>query len=509
MNKKAAVIVGYYTNGKSKRSLARELGLNFRTVKKYIDEHEVLQQSGTNILSAPQYREITSRPKKRLTVEVVEDIADCLNRNKENRQKGRSKQLMNKHDIYEYLQQKGHLIGYTTVCNYVRKQEQSNHQKIYLKQSYQAGENIEFDWGEVRLELGGQERRLQMAVFTNKYSNYRWAYLFYRQDMQSFLESHNLFLYHIGGVPKEIVYDNMRVAVKKYSYNPKEKIATDELLKLSAYYQFQYRFCNAYSGNEKGNVERSVEYIRRKSFSLSTKFDDLEKANLHLEQQLILLNNKPPKAQKEVAEVLLKEELNYMRSVPVTAYQTAILKKLAINKYHCVYLDSNHYSIPEKLKRKYVTLKIETSRFHVLDDKEQIIVTKMRHHTKNQWYIDIYDYLNTFSKKPGALAHSSALQQVQTGFKTLYHQFFKGNEKEYIQVLQWMRTEKISIKELEEKIEFYQQKAPQSKIDYALLQMLYSAETPSAVTSKEDEIEQYSERLLLAHSQMNTSSLQN
>ena len=34
------------------------------------------------------------------------------------------------------------------------------------------------------------------------------------------------------------------------------------------YYQFGFRFCNVRKGNEKGHVERSVEYIRRKAFAL-------------------------------------------------------------------------------------------------------------------------------------------------------------------------------------------------------------------------------------------------
>ena len=48
------------------------------------------------------------------------------------------------------------------------------------------------------------------------------------------------------------------------------------LLKLSLYYKFNFRFCNAYSGNEKGHVERSVEIIRRKAFSKNTSFTSLE-----------------------------------------------------------------------------------------------------------------------------------------------------------------------------------------------------------------------------------------
>ena len=53
------------------------------------------------------------------------------------------------------------------------------------------------------------------------------------------------------------------------------KEPTQALLDLRAHYLFSHRFCNARKGNEKGHVERSVEYIRRKAFALKGDFTDL------------------------------------------------------------------------------------------------------------------------------------------------------------------------------------------------------------------------------------------
>jgi len=80
--------------------------------------------------------------------------------------------------------------------------------------------------------------------------------------MESFLDAHVKFFNKVGGVYKTIVYDNMKVAVAKF-VSRTEKEPTEDLLKLSMYYRFKYRFCNAKRGNEKGHVEKSVEYIRR------------------------------------------------------------------------------------------------------------------------------------------------------------------------------------------------------------------------------------------------------
>lgn len=176
--------------------------------------------------------------------------------------------------IYEYHIEKEHQIGYTTVCNYVRSARNKG-KELFIRQQPPPGHEIEFDCGEVKLTLNGVEKRLMMAVFTCCYNNYRWSELFYRQDMTSILGSHVHFFAHLGFVPQTMIYDNMKVTVAKCSYRSQEKQATGELLKRSAYYQFGYRFCNVRKGNEKGHVERSVEYVRHKSFCKQDAFESL------------------------------------------------------------------------------------------------------------------------------------------------------------------------------------------------------------------------------------------
>lgn len=78
----------------------------------------------------------------------------------------------------------------------------------------------------------GVLREYQMAVFTTAYSNFRWAKLFTKQNTQCFLEAHSDFFEYTNGSFAEVVYDNMRLAVKKF-VGRNEKEPTDELLKLS------------------------------------------------------------------------------------------------------------------------------------------------------------------------------------------------------------------------------------------------------------------------------------
>lgn len=71
-----------------------------------------------------------------------------------------------------------------------------------------------------------------------------------------------------------MVYDNMRVAVIK-KFAGEEKKNSQTLLRMSNFYRYHYRFCNARAGWEKGHVERSVEYVRRKDFSINKHYTSL------------------------------------------------------------------------------------------------------------------------------------------------------------------------------------------------------------------------------------------
>src|SRR5690606_10576266 len=232
-------------------------------------------------------------------------------------------------------------IGYSSVCNFIRNHNQSQ-AEVFVRQDPQPGQAVEFDWGMVKVRIGGKMKTLCMATFTLAYSNYRWAYLFYRQDMSSFLLSHVLFFKHLGYVPGQVVYDNMRTAVRKFTLKNTDKTPTDELLKLSAYYLFEYRFCNAGKGNEKGHVERSVEFIRRKAFCHFDDFESMEHANTHLTNKNHQLNQGSVRGRSSSIAEQADTEKQHMRRAPAKGYDVGEMRELKIDKYHCICVDNNH-----------------------------------------------------------------------------------------------------------------------------------------------------------------------
>lgn len=261
LKQKQNIILMHYREGKSQREIQRITGVERKTIRKYIKKYEehrkelelkgVLVESGElmeAIVEAPKYT-VGARPKRKLTEEIERKIQEHLDENEEKRRKGRHKQLKKPMDIFEALDAEDVDISYSTVLRVVRTLEQKS-KEAFIKEIYTPGDICEFDWGEVKITIGGKPQILQMAVFTSAYGNYRFAYLFTKQTTECYQEAHARFFEHIGGVYQTMVYDNMKVAVKRFVGTEKEP--TEGLLQLSLYYGFKYRFCNIRRGNEKG-----------------------------------------------------------------------------------------------------------------------------------------------------------------------------------------------------------------------------------------------------------------
>ena len=428
-----------------------------KTVRKYLSEHATFRKALweadegeaerlVDLLSeAPKYRS-SGRAKRRLTEEIGRKIEAYLEENRRKRSAGVHKQVMKKIDIHESLLKAGYQIGYTTVCNYIRGIEQSV-REAYIRQFYEPGRTCEFDWGEVKLVIGGEERTLQLAVFTAAMSNYRWARLFDRQDTASFQQAHAEFFAYIQGVYYEMVYDNTRVVIRRF-VGRREKEPTEGLLRLSMYYRFGFRFCNVMRGNEKGHVERSVEYIRRKAFGLRDEFDSRAQANAHLLATCVDLNGREQAGKGKSAEEMLTEERSWLGVCPPVAFECGEWKSLRVDNYSTINLSNNFYSVPEDLVGRVVDVKAYPDRLTAYYEKQERCRHERRY-TLFGWYIKLEHYLVTLERKPGALAGSLALRQADERLRRIYEAHFKDRPKEFIELLHYRRDNDVCLDKLE------------------------------------------------------------
>jgi len=390
-----------------------------------------------DIIETPGY-DVRSRKKVKLTREILTRIQFYLQENEQKKKEGKGKQQKKKIDIYEALQEEGFAIGYTTICNTIRNIQQES-REAYIRQEYTPGEVCEFDWGEVKLTIAGKSRICQMAVFSSTWGDYRWGELYANQKTESFLDSHVSFFSEIGGFYREMVYDNARVMVAKF-VGHSEKEPTEALLKLSLYYGFRFRFTNTYQAHEKGHVERSVEYLRRKIFSKCDTFASLTEARAYFQRELSRLNAKCRKDKQSASEMLAKEK-DALLSLP-PRYDTARITEARVGRYATVSVEANHYSVPDHLVGEFVLVKIYPDQILCYHQEEKIASHK-RCESRDHWQLDINHYLKTLKLKPGALGRSSAFCQLKPKLKAIYHKYYQGQERQYLDLLELIATHSL------------------------------------------------------------------
>ena len=504
MHEKQEIILRYYRNGDSKREISRKLCLHRSTVTRYINNYHNkssnskvldLEELAEELSKKPCY-DSSTRAKRKMRPFIIEDIKSLLRKNKERRASGQHKQQYKRVDIYEVLLNHGYHIGYSSVCNMVNELEEKS-KEAFIRQVYAPGVSCEFDWGEIKINTSNGIESFQMAVFTSCYSNYRYACLFKKQDTSSFQQAHVNLFEKIGGVFKELIYDNMKVAVKKF-VGPNDKEATSGLLKLSMYYNFSFRFCNARKGNEKGHVEKSVEYIRRKAFAFKDDFASLSEANIYLENVCDILNKKPKKEyfNKTFTEMFEKERPYLYPTKP--AFECSEVLSAKVDKYSTISYKTSHYSVPDNLVGKMITIRAFPSKI-LLSYNDKKLCTHQRLTGLFDWSIKIEHYVRTLKQKPGALVSSVAFKQSAIELKEIYNNYFKMREKEFIELLDYFYKKDISIKKLKSLILYLK---PIKEYDITLDKIKVLFEREAIVSVDKDSINIENEIDLICNKQL-------
>lgn len=419
----------------SNREVSRRTGINRKTIAKvwnaYCEDMKELENCNSQeerrsiqekIISTPIY-DASNRKRKKYTEEMDAFIDELLKQEEEKavRLGKHHKQKITNVMIHQELRKQGFDIGITTVSMVV-KGKRDKLKETFIRQSYELGQRLEFDFGEVTLIINHMARKYHLAVLSSPAANYRMAYLYDNQGKQVFQDAHVQFFEEVQGVYKEIVYDNMRNVVSKF-IGRNEKVLNEDLVKMSIYYGFEINTTNCFKGNEKGHVEGSVKHIRRQAFTIHYEFESIEEARVHLRLCLDQMNQ-DSRIEEEKEHLLAKK----------AKLEIGEFMRLKVNKYAVIRIENNFYSVPEELNGKEVSVKNYIADIEVYYQHKLVC----KHKKLNgflEYKIDIFHYLKTFKTKPNALRNSQALVNNEE-LKELYEKHYKKKEKLFIELIE-------------------------------------------------------------------------
>ena len=166
-------------------------------------------------------------------------------------------------------------------------------------------------------------------------------------------------------------YDNLRAAVldrrgAAVQFHPR-------LLELAGHYHFAPRPCTPGRGNEKGKVERQIQYLRH-AFFAARPFRDLDDLNAQFRRwrdQVAHRRRHPEMADRTVADAWTEEQPRLL-PLPAHPFETDLVRAVRSGKTPYVRFDRNLYSIPHTHVRKPLTLLASDTLIRILDQQVEL-----------------------------------------------------------------------------------------------------------------------------------------
>ncbi|MHB1812545.1 MAG: IS21 family transposase [Thermoplasmataceae archaeon] len=311
--------------GMSIREIARRTGISRKTVRKYIamDKPGRYSRKGRQSVIAPY-------------INYAKERIDRYN--------------LSAFRIYEELKEKGYPGSYTTVKRICRELRKDRRIQAVYRYETEPGKQSQVDFGEFgHIEIDGKHRKLYAFSMILGYSRYRYVEFTTDIGTENLIKMHlNAFRY-TGGIPSEILYDNMKQVVLDRKVKASESTFNRDFMRFSEYYGFNVRLCYPYRPQTKGKIERTIGFLRGNFFNGRT-FQSVGDMNSQCSAWLKTVNgNVHATTGKIPADMLKDETLAAVDSVPEFIYSITSTRKVSRECYAAY--RGNRYSVPWRYAR--------------------------------------------------------------------------------------------------------------------------------------------------------------
>lgn len=426
----------YYNDGKSQRQIARELGVNRRTVQKMLSH------------SAPPGYERTQPPKEpklNLHKAWIDEILESDKR-VHRKQKHTAKRL------YDRLKEERAFTGsYTIVRTYIAKKRLKS-REMFVPLSHTPG-MAQVDFGQAQVKIKGQTCTAHFLVMQLPFSDAVFAKAYPAENTEAFVDGHQSAFSFFNGVPKRILYDNTTIAVKKILKDG-VRTQTPGFIGLRSHFLFEEAFAAVARGNEKGGVENLVGFIRRNYMVPLPDFGSFEALNDHLQsackkrQLTVVRGNQETIGERMTQEVFLP--------LPDAPYEGCRVQSGKITSQGLVRFQNNDYSVPTTIGQQKVWIKGFVDRV-VIAYEDKIIAQHPRCYGQEEVVFNPLHYLKLLEQKTGAFVQAAPLKGwmlpavFQKVHDILYRKDGTEGRRHYIRILGFL--ENFSEVELQQALE--------------------------------------------------------
>jgi len=371
----------YYQEGLSQRQIARDVGCSRNTVKKYLDQAEPKYQRKKG-RSAP----IRSKAERKIH-QILEEWES----------KTTEKQRVTGSRLHEELKTRDVEVGITTVRE-IWAEIQRKRAEVFIPLVHRPGDEAQVDFFEVTVFEKGVRRKAWMFLLRLMYSKWDFTWLYDSCDQLAFLDGHVRAFEALGAVPKRVIYDNLKPAVKKIVLGG--RVLTDAMERLSRHYVFEPCFARIGRGNDKGGVEARGKGIRYQNLTPIPEGGSLDEIAGAL---LDRIRARFETAKSEDGELLtdsFKAEKPLLVPHPGEQFMVAETRLLSVSKSSTVKIKGVRYSLPSRWARLNVTAYVGLTTVEFSRGDLRLIRPRGKRGTPCIFYTD---YLRDLARKPQAV----------------------------------------------------------------------------------------------------------
>jgi transposase len=339
------MIMELHRQGLKVAAIARQLGLDRKTVRKYIARG----------LEPPAYGPRPPRPS------AVSAFVPYL------RARLAAYPGLTAVRLWRELRERGFDGGYTAVKRAVRDIRPPVPTVFEQRFETPPGEQAQVDLARFEVVFTDEpttKRIVWLFSMVLGHSRFLFARFVARQDLQTVLRCHIGAFEAFGGATREILYDRMKTAVIGEDAD-RRVVYNGALVDLARHYGFQPRACRPYRAKTKGKVERPFRYIRE-DFFLGRSFRNLGDLNAQLRHWLdTVANARVHATTRRVVSEAFAEERAALKPLPLAPYRAVLKLERRVTHEGTVSVAGNCYSIPDTARRRVVDV-------HVLADEIQV-----------------------------------------------------------------------------------------------------------------------------------------
>lgn len=390
------------------RRIAREIGVSRNTVRTVLRGGWDGEYTMAELRSRPVADGIESQVRGYLEAELVNDTHP-----KQRLTAARIEQLLRDEHGYD-----GSGVTVRRVVARLRPELGDPLTRAMVPLEYEPGVDAQVDFLEADVDYPEGRRRVDFMLLRACYSTRPFVARVPAQNQEALFERLMHSFERAGGVLHNVWFDNLTPAVRKVLPGSR-RLPQKRFAWFEAHYGFKAEFCSPAKGNEKGGVEREVQYFRRSCLSPVPKVRDDAELDALLEAWMEAQLDRVPAGRDRTIGEMWAEEERRLIPLPVRPFDSARNHERRVTSFSLVKDDWNAYSVPVQFVQQRVVLKRFAERVEIYHGHE-LIARHKRLYGRGRVSFDLLHYLPLLERKARAFDRAAPVKAAQQSWPRSY-----------------------------------------------------------------------------------------